>query len=390
MKILFFTYRLPYPTLSGGQTRAFNLIKGISKKNEVTLFSFIKKDSELYGVEEMRRYCEKVVTFRRRSVFSPRNLLLSLFSKKPFASSLYFSSDVAKKLKKEIEEGFYDWVHFESYYPAVFLPKIKGVKTLMGNENAEYLVYERFAQSQFFPLNKVISLDAQKMKKYEEFLWREASLNTAVSEQDARLVKEVTGKDCPVIPNGVDTNFFSNIKRRDDGNTLLYVGSFRYIQNQDAIRYLAKRIWPELKQKNPELKIMLVGRDPTAEIKNLKSSSIEIRSDFEDIRNAYELASVLVVPIRAASGTRLKILEAMASGVPVVSTSLGVEGIGAKNNQEVLIADDPKSFVSATIKILEESRLRAKITTAAKKLVEEKFSWDKIAQNLNYLYENYS
>lgn len=390
MRILFFTYRLPYPPLTGGQTRAFNLIKGISSTQEVTLFSFIKKEEELKNLDEMRKYCSKIMTFKRRDLFSPLNLPLTIFSKMPFASALYYSSVIEGVLKEELANGKYDWVHFESFYPSVYLNNITKTKTLMGNENAEYLVYKRFSDSRIFPLNKIFSLDVAKMKKYEEVIWKKATLNIAVSETDAKLVESVTGSDCPVIPNGVDTDFFSDVKRIDDGNTLLYVGSFRYIQNQDAVSFFLKKIWPLIKEKKPKVKVLLVGRDPTSEILKLRSQSIEVASNIDDIRKAYEIASALIVPIRAASGTRLKILEAMASSVPVVSTKVGVEGIEAKKDQEVLIADDPKSFAQETINILEDSGKRAKITLSAKNLVDKKYSWKKIAQDLNYLYEKYS
>lgn len=388
MKIIFFTYRLPFPTVSGGQTRAFNLIKGISKKHDITLFSFYKKEEELLGSEEMKKYCSKIVTFKRRPLFSPLNPVISVFSKYPFASALYYSPGVLSRLKQELKEEKYDWVHFESFYPALYLDEDLRVKSLLGNENIEYLVYQRFAQMRPPILREVLKQDALKLKNYEEKLWKKATLNIAVSEGDAKEIEKVTGKNCPVISNGVDIEFFSSVKREEKSQTLLYVGSFRYIQNQDALRFFLKEIWPNLKSKKPSLKVLLVGQNPTKEILSYQSESVEVRTDIADIREAYQKARALIVPIRAASGTRLKILEAMASGVPVITTSLGVEGIDAKDGQEVLIANRAKDFSRQAINLLENDSLSAKMVKAAKKLVEDNYSWGKISQKLSDLYEN--
>ena len=383
MKILFFTPALPLPPFSGGQVRALNLLKQISKEHEVTLFSFIREEKELSYLSELKEIVKEVKTFKRRKVNSLNNLRYLL--KYPFAAALYYDPDVAQLLKDELRLG-YDVAHFESFYTLPFLEKDLGVKTVAGNENVEYFVYQRYAATKKEPVRSLMRLDIARMKNYEESKWKIADSSLAVSVSDQKVIEEVVGRDCPVIPNGIDVEFFKDVKRKPENSLFLFVGPTKYIQNADAASWLVKEIWPEIKKRVPDARLWFVGRSQQDWLLNLNKPDIKVQTDLNDIREAYSKASVMLAPLRAGSGTKFKVLEAFASGVPLIATKVGIEGLEARSKEEFLLAETPHEFSEAALELLENPDLNVKIVQGGKTLVEEKYSWEKIGRKLNTVY----
>jgi len=397
MKVLWLTYDLPYPLHSGGKLRAYHLIKGLSQNHKIDLFSFIRSESQLQHLPELQKYCQRVETFRRPRTWSPRNVLLCGFSTLPFAAATYYFPGAQKKIEQMLREGNYNLVHFESFYPAVYLPLARklGLKTLMGNENVEYQIYQRFADQKILPFKFLLSLDVFKMKKFEESRWRLADVNIAPSKDDADAVSKVTGKECSVVPNAVDSEGFSRIQKQPhEGMVCLFVGDFTYLTNQDAVKWLADEIISNVKcqmskqYQMSNVKFLLVGRNPTSHIKDLASDRITVDDTVEDVRDAYPRADIFLAPIRIGGGTRLKILEAMAAGLPVVSTTVGVEGLEVRKGKEVLIADTPQEFAQKIDRLLKNPSLRDKIGEAGRALVRQKYDWQLSVAKLNKVYES--
>jgi len=399
MKILWLSPIFPYPPFSGGQTRAYNLLKNLAKKNEITLFSFWRPNRIQGPVKEVEKFCSKVKTFKGRSIWSVRNFLLAGFSHLPFTITHFYGDRQVKiALQKELENGKYDLIHFESFYTSPYLntPGVQGsntpgvsIPTVLGNENVEYLVYQRFVQRKIFPLKWLLSYDIWKMRRYEQAAWRKANLNLAVSEVDARVIEKIIQKKCVVIPNGVDIKHFENFKpnRQRSGITLLFVGDFKYFTNQNAVNFLVKKIWPKIKNQISKASLKLVGRNPNSLITNLAGNGVQINSQIDDIRQAYASADILVAPMRIASGTNIKILEAMAAGLPVVTTSVGIEGIRAKKGKEVIIANQPDNFASEVIALASNKKRQQELSLAGKKLVEKLYDWPQIARKLERAYQ---
>lgn len=386
MKVLWLTYDLPYPLVSGGKLRAYHLIKGLAKNHQIDLFSFIRGEEQLQYLPELKKYCRRIETFRRPYVWSPRNILLSGFSTLPFAAAGYYFHDMGNKICRMLDEEKYDLVHFESFYPAVYLPLVKnlGFKTLMGNENVEYQIYQRFADQKNLLLKSLLSVDVFKMKKFEEKLWKLAEVNVAPSDSDADAISKITGKSCHLVPNAVDAVSFSEIKKKPHkGLVCLFVGDFTYLTNQDAVRWLIEEIIPNYSKL---FQLLLVGRNPTNYVKGLASENVIVDSGVEDIRDAYARADIFLAPIRIGGGTRLKILEAMAAGLPIVSTTVGAEGLDLKEGENILLADDPQGFAEKVDILLKNPALRGKLGNAGRVLVQQKYDWKFSVQKLDEVY----
>ena len=381
---------LPYPLMSGGQTRSFNLIKNLSKKHEITLFSLIKDEKEKDNIPELLKYCNKVSLFcRSKTPWALRNILLTGFGWYPFLVIRNLSSEEREAIKVELTSKKYDLIHAETFYVMPHIPKTS-VPVLLVEQTIEYLVYNHFVEEQAPKiLRPILRLDVLKLKYWETHFWKQAKKVVAMSDSDREEMKKLSpGLSIDIVPNGIDINYFSK-KEKKEGliKKILYVGNFTWLQNTEAVKILVSSVWPKIKKSVSNTKLWIVGTHMSSEIKALGSEDIEVTEGLEDIRDAYKNASVLVAPIKGPGGTRLKILEAMASSLPVVTTSVGAEGLGVSDNNEALIRDSLESLANAAIKVLEDDNLAKRLGRRGKDFVEKNYTWDKSAQKLDKIYK---
>lgn len=391
MKILMITPYLPYPLVSGGQIRTYNLLKNLASKHQITLASFIRKEEEKNYLKDLKPYCQKVLVFKRRKAWSPVNILLSLVTPFPFLVCIYLDLKMRSQIEKELLSQNYDLIHAETFYVMPNIPKTK-TPILLVEQVIEYLVYQRFVEG----LNKYLSflkpfllLDVFKIKFWELHYWKKAKRLAAMSYEDKNFIENSDKKlKVDVVANGVDIEHFSKTKRTAPQKpTVLFIGNFKWLPNRDATKFLVKSIWPKIKETIPEARLWIVGRNPTGEILNLKSQDVEIDSGVEDIRVAYGKSSVLLAPIRNGRGTKYKILEAMATKTPIVGTNLAIEGINVKNGKEALVAESADNLAKETIKVLKDPVLGNKLAQAAYSLVGGEYNWKKISLVLDRVYQ---
>lgn len=391
MKILMLTPYLPYPLWSGGQIRTFNLLKNLSKKHEITLFSFIRSEKEKEYIPVLKKYCNEVKVFYKRPPWSLTSLFLAASSYYPLVVCLYLSSQVRRELEEVIRRKHFDLIHAETFYVMPNIPQIN-IPVILAEQTIEYLVYRHYLDNVNFFLKKALmNWDVAKIHFWEKRFWNKAKLVIAMSPSDKKLMKSrISNLQVDIVPNGVDTAFF-NFRRRQLKNkvkTVLFVGNFKWLQNREAVIYLLDKVWPEIiKVMKKEVRLWIVGKSPPAEILNNSAPQVLVSDNIDDIRFAYRKSDVLLAPIFGPGGTRYKILESMAAGVPVVTTSTGIEGLAARKFREVLIADNSRDLAELTVKVLLNPRLYKKLAKNGRKLVENKFSWKVIAQKLDGIYQ---
>lgn len=378
-------------TLSGGQTRWYNLIKQLSKNHEITLFSLIKEDSEKKYIPELKKYCKKVLVFKRPgSPWTLRNLFLTAVSFYPLVVIRNLSFEEKRVIKRELDSEEYDVIHAETFY---VMPHLSNTKTpvVLVEPTIEFSVYRHYVDHEVpFLLKPIYLFDILKLKYWEKYYWRKADKLFAVSEEDRKVMRRETSDiDIGVIPNGVDLDFFKGKKasvKKD--KRILYVGNYSWMQNVEAVDLLAKKIWPEIKKRVKRVKLRIVGVNMTEGIKSLhkKDKNIEITEGIPDIRDAYNASSVLVAPIKGPGGTRLKVLEAMASALPVVSTPVGVAGLHLKSKRDALVSQDIDEIVDFTVKVLNNPKFAEKIGANARDFVAKNFDWKSIVKKLDMIY----
>lgn len=381
---------LPYPLLTGGQTRSYNLIKRLSSLgHKITLFCLVKSNAEKKYVHELEKYCEGVSVFNRsEKPWTLKNILKTGFSYYPFLVVRNWAKGEKDAIEKKLASEKFDLIHAETFYVMPHIPKTK-VPILLVEQTIEYLVYKHFADKFRIPgVKQLLYLDVLKMKYWELKYWMKAKRVVAMSEEDKKtMISEVSNLNVDIIPNGVDSTFFSeNVFNRSKEPVILYLGNFTWLQNREAVDILINKVWPKIKQKIPNSKLWIIGKNAEDFFSKLKSPDIRV-DEVVDVREAYQGASVLVAPIYGGGGTRYKNIEAFASGLPVVTTSIGIGGIDVLEGKEVIIRDKPEDIAEAVIELLNNKKLYKTIAENAQKMIRERYEWEPIAKKLSNLYE---
>lgn len=382
---------LPYPPSSGGQIRSFNLIKQLSKKHKIILYSLIKYDFERQYVSELEKYCEKVKVYKRaEKPWTMANIFQTGISLYPFLVIRNFSKQEKQDVAKVLAEDKFDIIHAETFYVSPHIPKTD-IPVVLVDQTIEYQVYQHFVKNfRYKFLKPILWIDVLKIKFWEIYFWKKTARVVAVSESDAKKMRElVPGLNVSIVPNGVGEDLMEDIPLHYS-KVILLMGNYAWLQNIEAANILAKQVFPQILRKISDAKLLIAGQH-TEKVFDLESEKTELLDlsieDMEGVVKAYQSAGVLVAPLYGPGGTRLKILGAMAAKLPVVTTHVGIEGIEALNGESVLYGETPDELANLSIRLLEDKNLYKKIATAARKLVEEKYSYQSIAEKLDGIYQ---
>lgn len=396
MKILMLTPYLPYPDSSGGQIRTQNLLKHLRKEHDITLFSLIKYSKEEQYVPILEKeFCKKVKAFYRpQKPWMLSNILRTGFSLYPFLVIRNYSDQLRKAIKKELELGDYDLIHAETFYAMPHIPKTN-LPVVLVDQTIEYKVYDHYAKHTANPLLRpLLAIDVAKMKFWETHFWRAASQVIAVSEDDKKQMEVIApGLDVKVVPNGVNLDLFTKgeswIKKQP---VILISNNFAWLQNLEAAQILIKEVFPIVRKTIPNAKLLIAGQHIPDHIKNINDKNIEVRDlqeeDRKGLTRAYKDATVFAAPIKGPGGTRLKILAAMASQLPVVTTTVGMTGLKATPGKHVLIGDTPTDFADKIIQLVKDKELAKKLGVNARLHVEKNFGYQLIAKDLSRIYQS--
>jgi len=383
---------LPYPLLSGGQIRTYNLLKKLSSKHQITLFSLIKNDEEKQYVKELEKYCHKVKVFKRsEQPFTLKNILKTAFSSFPFLVIRNQAKDTLEAVKKEIASESYDLIHAETFYMMPHIPDCK-IPVILVEQTIEYLGYESYVKKAPFFLRTLLNIDVKKIRLWEKHYWQKAKRLIVMSEEDRQFItKELVAKEkIDVVANGVDTKWFAE-KRCQLANkpTILSVGTFKWLPNIEAVDFLVKKVWPLIKNKIPQANLLIVGNAPTNKVIAYGEADpqIIVAGRIDDIRDAFQSAHVLLAPVFSGKGTRYKILEAMASGTPVVASKIAVEGLSVTDGQDVLTSNNIATLANLTVKVLNDKSLWQTLSRNGKKFVSLNYDWELISKKLDKIYQ---
>lgn len=391
MRILMLTPYLPYPTNSGGQIRSNNLIKHLSKKHQITLCSLIKNDEDRKYVEKLKPFCKEVYVFKRpQKPWTISSILKTGFSLFPFLVIRNFSPSEQKALPKIIKDGNFDLIHAETFYVSPHIPPTD-IPIVLVDQTIESQVYEHYVKNyKIVPLRLLLYLDVLKIKYWESHYWKKATRVIAVSERDAKVMKEIVpGLKVDVIPNGVGDDLVEDVPLHYN-RTVLFMGNYAWLQNAEAAKILANEVFPKILAELPDAKLVIAGQF-TEKIKYLETKKIKVMDfpidDIKSVQKYFRESGVLVTPLYGPGGTRLKILGAMAAKLPVVTTKVGITGIDATDKENVLEGDTPEELAALSVKILKDKELYKKISTNARRFVEKNYFYEAIAQKLDKVYQ---
>ena len=318
MKILFISAVLPYPLLSGGQVRLYNLLKLLSKEHEITLYSFIRNESEKELVDNLS-FVKIIKLYMRGRVWQTKYIFRSMTSSFPLLLSSYENFEMKKDIKADLKKNQYDLIHCEPFYVCPSIPDDVHVPLVVTEHNIEYEVYQSYVKQFLIPVVRpLLNLDVQKIKNQEEMVWKKADRIISVAARDALVIGNVVDrKKISVVPNGVDTTYFSYEKKSLNKEHLkfLFVGNFLWVPNVKAVERLVGELWPKILKEIPQAQLTIVGKHlPQRLHEAARTVHILYKKFVEDIRDVYKTSDILLAPMTISGGTKFKILEAMASG----------------------------------------------------------------------------
>ncbi|MCL5104337.1 MAG: glycosyltransferase family 4 protein [Armatimonadetes bacterium] len=386
MNVLFLSTWFPFPPDNGARIRVYNLIKALASRHKVHLISLLQGDSDRDNAKKLSDICE-VVSLHESRWFAPGTFksFLGFFSSRPRSAVDTFDSIVRRSVEQAIERIRPDVVIASTLGVAEYVPEDLGVPCILEQHNCDYAVLKRTAEACPSLIRRLrLTLGWKKFARWEAAVCRRFDLVTMVSEHDKSLLHAIVPdmEEVHVTPNGVDTVYYNASRRAPEPFALLYNGALSYGANLDAVRYFATDIYPVLAQSLPSVRLMVTGRTDGVDLSGIeKCPGIELTGYVDDIRDVLNKAEVCVVPLRQGGGSRLKILEAMAAGVPVVATTIGAEGIDVVDGEQVLIADDPSEIAACIERVLTDTDLAHTLSGNARKLVEERYSWSAIGES---------
>ena len=415
MRILFLTPQLPYPPHQGTTIRNYNLIVNLAPRHEIHLLSFVRSRDEIDRATPLHQYCrsiEAVLTPRR----SPLKRLLSLFlSPVPDMALRLPSAQFQTKLAAALRRVPFDVVQIEGIEMARhWMLEVRNWKldsgvghptsnlqlpiSIFDDHNAEYVLQRRAFETDIRQARRWIAalyslIQWKKLSRYEAMVCRLADRVVAVSQADkAALQRLVPDLEVTVVPNAVDVEYYTSAGIQPlplPPHSLVFTGKMDFRPNVDAVRWFCQEVLPLVRRQMPDVQFYIVGQSPHRRVLRLADDpAVTITGYVDDVRPYIAGACVYVIPLRIGGGTRLKVLEAMAMGKPIVSTSLGCEGFeGLVPGRELLVGDTPAEFAQRVIELLDDAPRRERLGRAARCFVEEQYDWRLIVPKLEQVYE---
>jgi glycosyltransferase involved in cell wall biosynthesis len=392
LKVLFFAQRFPYPMDTGGKIRTGKLLEYLRQVFDVTLISNVESPKDDPYLGQVGKLCAEFYPVpwkevRKYSFMFYVRVLAKTFSRYPISVSNDYSPDLERTLLEVLQKSKYDLLICDFLQPSINCTKVTGCPTLLFQHNVEAVIPSRHYEIAGDPISKIFWwLQWKKMERYEQAACHKFHGVIAVSEKDKQLFEEQYGaRNVFAIPTGVDTEYFSPRNELAEADSLVFTGSMDWLPNEDAVLFFARDILWRIKGSIPNIRLTVVGRNPSrrlmAELE--RYPEINVVGWVKDVRPYISRHSVYVIPLRIGGGTRIKAFEALAMGKPMVSTTIGTEGLPLIHNQHLLLSDRAEDFSAAVVRLLQDPTERSRLGTNASHFVREHFDWAKVGQHFS-------
>lgn len=381
MKVLLLTQVLPYPPDSGPKVKTYNVLKYLAREHEVTLVSFVRGDRSA-DVVCLQRYCRAIhtVPMTRGAVRDAWYMTRSLLTGQPFLMIRDDRVAMRRLIDRLATEEHFDVVHADQLNMAQYAARVLGAFKVFDAHNALWLLYKRLWETMLPGLRKwLLGRDWRLLKEYEGRVCRQFDAVLAVSHEDKAALQEAAGQpvDITVIPIAIDTDEVTIIERDPEPKHILHIGTMYWPPNIDGVLWFVHAVYPLIRQQRPDVCFDIVGARPPQEIVALDGdrTGINVTGYVADPTPYLQRAALMVVPLRAGGGMRVKILNALAQGIPIVSTTLGCEGIAVTSGKDILIADAPPEFAAAVLNLLHDGDLANQIAVRGRRTVVKKYDY---------------
>lgn len=397
LKVLWIVRTCPFPANDGEKLRVYNLLKAVAQQHDVTVLYRVMSADERHGQAELGKFCvggvHGIEVPRPRGALGKlRWLLPFVISRYPIALCTVFFEPIRKRLADLAARERFDVVQVEHSSLDIYLDHVQfpgDPATVLTLHNIDYIRNERVLQNTpVGPAKLYHWFNQRRFKPWELQAIRRYDRVIAMSDVDQRiLLNDLPGLPVSVVPNGVDARAIGFQPAPEASEMVIFVASMDSEANHDGAMFFLREIWPLVKLARPAAQLKLVGRGPNAELQaQHNGGDVVVTGKVADVLGYYREAAVAIVPLRSGGGTRLKILEAMAAGAPVVSTTVGAEGLEVTDGHDIFIADTPQAFAAAVLRLLGDLPQRRALQDTARRLVETRYDWALIGQQQDHVY----
>lgn len=413
LNILFLTQIVPFPPDSGPKVKTWHVLRYLASKGyRVILASYIRPEEQQY-VPQLRQVCSEVYTvpIHRSQLANVRYWLRSQLTRRPYLVERDDQKAMRNCIEQILATHSIDCIHADQFTMAQFSqlkePFQLGEKRprlVFDDHNAVWTIVERMVDNVPWYLRPIVKLEASRVKQYEGSIVDSFDHTLAVTEIDRQYLMEAqkaylkssrrvgngqSPQKVSVIPIAVDTEKLTPVQRTTGKKNIFTMGTLHYPPNADGIRWFVKEVFPLIRSANPDVQLKIAGRNPPPDFLQFGQESngaIIVTGYLPELRPTLEETAAMVVPVRAGSGMRVRILEAFAQAMPVVTTTVGLEGIEARPGHDVLVADTPEDFAVSVIKLVNDESLQMHLAANGRKLAENRYDWKVVLQRMDSIY----
>jgi polysaccharide biosynthesis protein PslH len=387
MKLFVLLSRIPYPLEKGDKLRAFYLLKELKKNHEIFLCCLDDQNSNIGYTEKLSEICDHLKVFKLSKIRILFNLMLSIFSRKPFQVAYFYQNNIQKKINKILDIYTPDHIYCQLIRTTEYVKNYHDCTKTLDYQDALSKGIERREKNAPYYLKPILKSEKRRLLEYENIIFEYFDTKTIISAQDRDLIYHKERKKIIVISNGIDTKYFSNTLC-EKKFLLVFTGNMSYQPNIETALYLANSILPLLKKSIPHASLLIAGASPTSKIKALQSDSITVSGWMEDIRDAYNQSSIFIAPMHIGTGLQNKLLEAMSMKLPSITSVLVNNALGAINGKSILVAKTREEYVFAITSLLTNKKYFDDIADEGRNFVQKNYSWRHNASLLNNIMQN--
>ena len=382
MKIFYLVSRVPYPLDKGDKLRAYHQLIELSKEHEIYLCCLDDNNTEQNHIDHLREICAEVYVFKLSKIQIGLNLFGALFSSKPFQVHYFYQRSIHRSIKRLLKEIQPEHIFAQLIRTTEYVKDEHDVPKTLDYMDVFSKGIERRIKSAKF--KSIFKSEAQRLVKYEHLIFDYFELKTIISEQDKNLIYHKDRNEIVVVPNGIDLEKYQPRATKKEYD-LIFVGNMSYAPNIDTAVRLVNDILPKLLEFNPDLTLTIAGASPSKEVLALQGPNVNVSGWIDDICDAYAKGTVFTAPLRIGTGLQNKLLEAMAMGIPSITSDLANNALKAKEGQEIFIGLNDDDYVQKIIHLLENKEEREELAEAGRNYVSTNFSWKSSGQQLNQL-----
>ncbi len=374
MKLFVILSRVPYPLEKGDKLRAFNQIKELSKKHQIVLFALNDTKMDDKAVAELKKYCVgiSIMSFSKLTVFY--NLVRAFFNGKPLQVGYFYFDKAQKKVDELIAKHKPDHIYCQLIRTTEYIKKYPQIPKTLDYMDVFSKGVERRKSTDMFFMKPFLAMEYRRLLRYEKKVFSYFTSKTIISEQDKSFIPHSQKSDIVVVPNGVDTSYFKPIVHKKEYE-LLFNGNMNYPPNIESVEYLVEKVMPYVWNKLPTTRLLISGASPSKDVQELASDRVVVTGWVDDIRVNFAKSKILVAPMQISIGLQNKLLEAMAMQLPCITSSLANNALGAKPNEQILVADTPEQYARHIIDLLQNETKAKKIAMNGYQFVVNKFNW---------------